>query len=66
MVEIKTLVNEPYSTLLGYPKASREELENRVRELQADDVSALLFEGSSSIGKLNLLGKGCVSVVVKA
>ncbi|MEE8132351.1 MAG: hypothetical protein V3T40_02125 [Nitrososphaerales archaeon] len=66
LVETKALVNEPYSTILGYPGCSREGLESRVRELQATGVDAVSFEGSSKIGKLNLLGKGCVSIVVKA
>ena len=66
LVEINDLVNEPYSTILGYPRCSSNELESRVKELRAHGVSALLFEGSSKIGKLGMLGKGCVSVVVKA
>ncbi len=66
LVEINDLVNEPYSTILGYPRCSGDELESRVKELRAHGVSALLFEGGSKIGKLGMLGKGCVSVVVKA
>lgn len=66
LVETKALVNEPYSAILGYPRCSSDELESRVRELQENNVSAILFEGNSRIGKLNLLGKGCVSVVTKA
>ncbi len=66
LVETKALVNEPYSAILGYPRCSKDELESRVKELQENNVSAILFEGNSRIGKLNLLGKGCVSVVVKA
>lgn len=66
LVETKALVNEPYSAILGYPRCPEDELESRVRELQENNVSAILFEGNSRIGKLNLLGKGCVSVVVKA
>lgn len=66
LVETKALVNEPYSAILGYPRCSEDELESRVKELQGNGVSAILFEGNSRIGKLNLLGKGCVSVVAKA
>ena len=66
LVETKALVNEPYFAILGYPRCSDDELESRVRELQENYVSAILFEGKSRIGKLNLLGKGCVSVVTKA
>jgi putative serine/threonine protein kinase len=66
LVETNELVNEPYSTILGYPRYSSDELKSRVRELQTNGVDALLFEGSNRIGKLGMLGKGCVSVVVKA
>ena len=66
LVETEALGKESYCTILGYPGCSREELQSRVRELQANDVTALLFEGNTSIGRLNLLGKGCVSIVVKA
>jgi len=63
---VKELVEEPYSTVLGYPKCPRGELESRVKELESIGVKRIIFEGSSMIGRLNLLGKGCVSVVVKA
>jgi len=65
-LEVNELVNEPYSNVLGYPKCLQDELENRVRELKSVGVKGIIFEGSSMIGKLNILGKGCVSVVVKA
>ena len=66
LVEVNELVEEPYSYVLGYPKPSEAELENRIRELKSMDVKGILFDGSSMIGKLSILGKGCVSVVVKA
>ncbi len=66
LVEVNELVEEPYSYVLGYPKCPRDELGNRVRELKSMDVKGFMFEGSSMIGNLNILGKGCVSVVVKA
>lgn len=66
LVETEELVNEPYSAVLGYPRCSRKELESRIKELQANDVKVLLFEGNGKIGKLEVLGKGHVSVVVKA
>jgi putative serine/threonine protein kinase len=66
LVETDTLVNEPYSSIIGYPRCSSKELESRIKELQANNVNALLFEGNGKIGKLELLGKGHVSVVVKA
>ena len=66
LVEINELVEEPYSYVLGYPRCPRDELENRIRELKSIDVKGIVFEGGSMIGRLSILGKGCVSVVVKA
>jgi putative serine/threonine protein kinase len=65
-VEVNELVEEPYSYVLVYPKSSTDDLKNRVRELTSIGVKGIIFEGNSMIGKLNILGKGCVSVVVKA
>ena len=66
LVAVNELVEEPYSSVLGYPKCARDELESRVKELESIGVKGIIFEGSSKVGKLDLLGKGCVSVVVKA
>lgn len=66
LVEVEEMVNEPHSSVLGYPRCSSDELESRVRELKTHHVKGVLFEGKGVIGKLNILGKGCVSVVVKA
>lgn len=66
LVAVNDLVEEPYSSVLGYPKCATDELESRVRELESIGVKGIIFEGSSKVGKLGVLGKGCVSVVVKA
>lgn len=66
LVAVNELAEEPYSSVLGYPKCSMHELENRVKELEPIGVKGIIFDGSSKIGKLGILGKGCVSVVVKA
>lgn len=66
LVEIDALVNEPYSAIIGYPRCSSDELENRIKELKAHTIDAILFEGDSKIGRFDVLGKGCVSVVTKA
>ena len=66
LVAVKELVEEPYSSVLGYPNCPRDKLENRVRELESIGIKGIIFEGSSKVGKLNLLGKGCVSIVLKA
>jgi len=66
LVTVNELVEEPYPSVLGYPKCTREELESRIKELESIGVKGIIVEGNSKIGKLEIMGKGCVSVVVKA
>lgn len=66
LVPISALVEEPYHSVLGYPRCAAEELESRVKELEAIGVEGVVFEGRSRIGRLGVLGKGCVGIVVRA
>ncbi|HET6517074.1 MAG TPA: RIO1 family regulatory kinase/ATPase [Nitrosopumilaceae archaeon] len=63
---IRKLAEPPYSNILGFPKASKTQLQSRIKELQKLKVTAVCFEGSSMIGKLYVLGKGYVGIVVLA
>lgn len=65
-VSIGNLVEEPYSAVLCYPKSSREELEQRIRELSEHGVNALEFAGNTATFNVPVLGKGCVGIVVIA
>ncbi len=64
MVSLNKLVEEPYSTILGYPKATKRELTNRITELRKLGVKGILFTGQAMLNSLNVLGKGYVGVVV--
>lgn len=64
MVPLNKLVEEPYSTILGYPKATRRELTNRITELRKLGVKGISFTGQAMLNSLNVLGKGYVGVVV--
>lgn len=66
LVPVNELVEEPYSTVLGYPKCAKDELERRIVELKSMGVRGIIFEGVTKLGKLDMLGKGCVGIVVKA
>ncbi len=61
---INKLSNEPYSRILGFPKASKRQLQSRIKELNKLKVKMISFEGNTLIGKLNVLGKGYVGIVV--
>lgn len=63
---IKKLVEPPYSNILGFPKANKKQLQSRIKELQKLKINSVCFEGASLIGKLHVLGKGYVGIVVLA
>lgn len=64
MVPLSKLVEEPYSTILGYPKATRRELVSRVSELRRLGIKGVSFTGEATLNSLHVLGKGYVGVVV--
>ena len=63
---IKKTVNEPFSKILGYPKATKRQLDSRIVELKKLGISQISFHGKTRLGTLNVLGKGYVGVVVLA
>lgn len=65
-IPIKKLVKEPYSKILGYPKASSRQLQSRIIELEKLKIRSISFTGQTTIGSLQILGKGYVGVVVLA
>ncbi|HSA97500.1 MAG TPA: serine/threonine protein kinase [Candidatus Nitrosotenuis sp.] len=65
-VPVDKLVQEPYSGILGYPRATKKQLALRVAELQKLGVSGVSFDGSMAIGTVNVLGKGYAGIVVLA
>ncbi len=63
---VDRLVQEPYSGILGYPRATKKQLALRVAELQKLGVSGVSFDGSMTIGTINVLGKGYAGIVILA
>jgi len=66
VVALDGLRENPYKTILCYPKFSKEEFDRRISELSGLGVSALEFRGSKNIFGTRVLGKGCVGIVVSA
>jgi putative serine/threonine protein kinase len=60
------LREEPFASIICYPKPSKAELEKRIKELGRLGVTALELCGEKQVLNLRVLGKGCVGVVVKA
>ncbi|NND85918.1 MAG: serine/threonine protein kinase [Nitrosopumilus sp.] len=65
-ISIKKFTKEPYSKILGYPKASKSQINSRIRELEKLKIKSLSFTGPTTIENLKTLGKGYVGVVVLA
>ena len=65
-IPIKKFIKEPYSKILGYPKASSRQLQSRISELEKLKIKSISFTGQTTIGSLQILGKGYVGVVVLA
>ena len=67
MVPIERLTHDtPYAVMLSYPKPEKAELKRRLKELQKLGVKALEFRGDKQVSNLNVLGKGCVGIVLIA
>jgi putative serine/threonine protein kinase len=65
-ISIEKLSEKPYASIVCYPKPSKTELRNRLRELKKLGVNALVFSGEKHIFNLPVLGKGCVGIVTLA
>ena len=65
-ISIKKFSIKPYSTILGYPKATTRQLNSRILELEKLKIKSISFSGPTTIGKLEILGKGYVGLVVLA
>lgn len=65
-LRINHLKKEPYCKILGYPKASRSQISSRIDELKRNGIYSVAFWGKTNLGKVNVLGKGYVGIVVLA
>jgi putative serine/threonine protein kinase len=66
MVSFARLREEPYASILCYPRSIKAEVGRRLKELQKLDIEALEFGGEKEAFGVRVLGKGCVGIVVKA
>ncbi len=65
-ISIKKFLDEPYSEILGYPRATSRQIKSRINELEKLKVRSISLIGPMTLGKLEILGKGYVGVVVLA
>ena len=65
-ISIKKFADEPYSKVIGYPKATNHQIRSRINELEKLDIKSISLTGPTTLGNLAILGKGYVGVVVIA
>ena len=65
-ITIEELSEEPYASIICYPKPSKPELKKRLEELQRLCVETLEFSGEKQALNTPILGKGCVGIVAIA
>ena len=65
-ISIKKFADQPYSNILGYPKATKSQINSRINELEKLKIKSISLIGPTTLGKLAILGKGYVGVVVLA
>ena len=63
-ISIKKLAEKPYSNVLGYPNATNRQIKSRINELEKLKIKSICLKGPTTIGSLEILGKGYVGVVV--
>jgi putative serine/threonine protein kinase len=65
-ITIENLSEEPYASIICYPKTSKTELKKRLKELQKLGMESLEFSGEKEAFSVPVLGKGCVGIVTIA
>ena len=65
-VSIERLSEEPYASIICYPRSKRRELKKRLKELRKLSVVKLEFIGEKQTFNVSILGKGCVGIVTIA
>ena len=66
LIPTSKLLKEPYSLVLGYPKATQNELAKRYSELRKLGITGIHFQGETILNNIPVLGKGYAGVVVMA
>jgi putative serine/threonine protein kinase len=66
VIALKRLSEEPYLSILCYPRPSKAEFKKRLKELQKLGVKTLEFSGEKEVFNIPVLGKGYLGVVTIA
>jgi putative serine/threonine protein kinase len=66
MITLEKLSEEPYASIICYPRPNKAEIKKRLKEMQKLGIEALEFRGEKEAFSIPVLGKGCVGVVTIA
>jgi len=61
---VKKFRDKPYTNILGFPKATKRQIESRFSELKKLGITSVAFSGPIEINGLKIVGKGYVGIVV--
>lgn len=65
-IPIENLKEDPFASVICYPRVSPDELFDRISEMKDQGITSVDFTGKNSAFSLPILGKGYVGVVIKA
>ena len=65
-IPLEALIEEPYASIVCYPRTNPTEIRKRIEELKQHGVEAVEFVGKTAASNIPVLGKGYVGVVVVA
>jgi putative serine/threonine protein kinase len=66
IVALENLDEEPYASIVCYPRTTPAEIYQRLEEMQQHGVTSIEFVGKTNASNVPVLGKGYVGVVVVA
>jgi putative serine/threonine protein kinase len=66
IIALENLDEEPYASIVCYPRTNPTEIYHRLEELQQHGVTSIEFVGKTNASNIPVLGKGYVGVVVVA
>jgi putative serine/threonine protein kinase len=66
IVALENLDEEPYASIVCYPRTNPTEIYNRLEEMRQHGVTSIEFVGKTNASNIPVLGKGYVGVVVVA
>jgi len=65
-IPIERICDEPFASIVCYPRPSKSELKRRSKELRKLSILSLEFIGEKQAFNTRVLGKGCVGIVIVA